>query len=332
MNFRSSLCLCASLIAVLSACATVPPPSRDPEPQYDPAPAYPHWAGRPVTWSKLSDIEQWLAGEGPREYPEFVPTAELELAEGRLALARKDAAGLSKPVLAVRLASAEAGFQGLLAGTSVKPAIRLRAEQGLSEIQDLRNGKVAAAPLPSPTHPSATQAPGGLAIEPRTAWKAAPVIQQRLTGASEGWSRITIHHSAKDSKDIGTPTNGHVAEAIKDIQTVHMRDRGWGDIGYHFLIDPTGRIWQGRLLDFQGAHAQGSNNVANIGICLLGDFNHERPDPRALESLERLTDALCERHHIAHNRVYGHQKFAATECPGDGLMAWIARYSAGATH
>ena len=74
------------------------------------------------------------------------------------------------------------------------------------------------------------------------------------------------------------------------------------------------------------------NNVANIGICLLGDFDHERPDPRALESLERLTDALCERHHIAHNRVYGHQKFAPTECPGDALMAWIARYSAGATH
>lgn len=327
MNFRSSLC--ASLIALLPACVSVPPPERDAAPEYDPAPAYPHWAGRAVSWTKLADIERWLAGPGPKQYPEFVPTARLELAEGRLTLAKKDADGPSKALLAGRLAAAETGFKELLEERpAVKPAIQVRAERGLAEIRGLRGTKVAS----SPTAPPAAQMPGGLSIQPRAAWNAAQPLAHRLTAASGGWSRITIHHSAKYSKEIGAPTSGNVAETLKDIQTVHMRDRGWGDIGYHFLIDPTGRIWQGRLLDWQGAHAQGSNNVANIGICLLGDFNHERPDPRALESLERLTDALCERHKIAHNRVYGHQKFAATECPGDGLMAWIARYSAGATH
>ncbi|NOT30229.1 MAG: N-acetylmuramoyl-L-alanine amidase [Planctomycetes bacterium] len=192
-------------------------------------------------------------------------------------------------------------------------------------------GRASSSSKPASAAPVAL-APAGLTIQPRAAWKAAAILTHRLTGASGGWNRITLHHSAKYSKEIGTPTASNVGEVLKDIQTVHMRDRGWGDIGYHFLIDPTGRIWQGRLLDWQGAHAQGSNNVANIGVCLLGDFNHERPDPRALESLERLVDGLCERHHIARSRVYGHQKFAPTECPGDALMAWIARYSAGATH
>jgi hypothetical protein len=260
-----------------------------------------------------------------------VPTAELELAEGRLALARKEAGGLPGPVLAGRLTAAEEGFEGLLARPALKPALKLRAERGLAEIEALRGSRVAATPGAAPAAP-ALPAPGGLTIQPRAAWRASKVLPHRLTGTIGGWNRVTIHHSAKYSKEIGTPTSGNVAAAIKDIQTVHMRDRGWGDIGYHFLIDPTGRIWQGRLLDWQGAHAQGSNNVSNIGVCLLGDFNHERPDPRALESLERLVDALCERHHIARSRVYGHQKFAPTECPGDALMAWIARYSAGATH
>jgi hypothetical protein len=331
LNFRSSLFLSASLLVLLPACATVPPSSVDAAPEYDPSPAYPHWAGRPVTWSKLADIERWLDGDGPRQYPEFVPTAELELAEGRLSLARKEASGLPQPVLASRLSAAEAGFEGLLARSSVKPALKLRAERGLEEIQALRGQGVAKAPSAASAAP-ALPAAGGISIQPRTAWKASPVLPHRLTGSGAGWNRITIHHSAKYSKEIGTPSAGNVGAAIKDIQTVHMRDRGWGDIGYHFLIDPTGRIWQGRLLDWQGAHAQGSNNVQNIGVCLLGDFNHERPDPRALESLERLVDALCERHRIAQSRVYGHQKFAATECPGDSLMAWISRYSAGATH
>ena len=335
MNFRSSLLLSASLLALASACTSVPPPARDTAPEYDRTPAYPHWAGRPATWSKLSDIEQGLDGEGPSQYPEYVPTAELELAEGRLALARKESSGLPPSVLAGRLSAAEVGFEELLARPGLKPALKVRAERGLEELAALRGD--AASAEKGPTLQKSAPAPaavatGGLPIQPRSAWKAAAALPHRLTGAIGGWNRVTIHHSAKYSKEIGSPTSGNVAAAIRDIQTVHMRDRGWGDIGYHFLIDPTGRIWQGRLLDWQGAHAQGSNNVSNIGVCLLGDFDHERPDPRALESLERLVDALCERHHIARSRVYGHQKFAATECPGDALMAWIARYTAGATH
>jgi hypothetical protein len=318
----------ALLGAGSAGCVAPPPRSTDPEPRYEPAPAHPHWAGRPVTWSKLDDIEAWLEGEGPRRYPDQVPAAWLELAEGRLELARRESAGLSPAVLAQRLGTAEAGFQRVLECKDVTPYPRLRAEQGLAFIAELRMAAAApaspAAKAPAPKEPA-------LVIQKREAWNAAAAIPSRLA-RSTGWNRITVHHSAKDSKEIGVPTSGHVADTIRDIQTFHVRNRAWGDIGYHFLIDPTGRIWQGRLLDWQGAHAQGANNVGNIGICLLGDFLHERPDPRALESLERLVDGLCERHHIPHARVYGHRKFAPTECPGDVLMAWVARYASGATH
>lgn len=326
MNARSLLLRLGLGPLLLAACATVPPPSVDAPPEYDPSPAYPHWLGKPVTWSKLSDIEAWLAGAGARQHPEYVPNAELELAEGRLALAEKECKGMPASVLAGRLKVPEAGFRTLLAREALAPVVRTRAERGLEHIARLRGAP--ATPTPATAR---SAAPAGLSIQTRETWQAAAALPSRLTRNGGGWNRITIHHSAKDSKEMGAPTSGNVADHIRDIQRFHMRSRSWGDIGYHFLIDPTGRIWQGRLLDWQGAHAQGSNNVANIGICLIGDFNHERPDPRALESLERLVDALSERHKIARERVYGHRRFAATECPGDSLMAWVSRYAAGAT-
>jgi len=325
----------ASLIVLISACAVPPPVARDAAPEYDPTPAYPHWSGRPVSWSKLGEIEDWLAGQGPARHPEFVAEAELELAEGRLALAEQEGGALPAPVLVGRLKAAEAGFRALLVKPGVRPALQVRAEQGLSRIEALRaeaeppRPKVATRPaLPA----AAPGAPGGLAIQPRAAWKAASAVTRRLTSASDGWSRITIHHSAKYSSEIGAPSSGNVADAILRIQTVHMRDEGYGDIGYHFLIDPAGRIWQGRALDWQGAHAGGDNNIGNIGICLFGNFNAERPDPRALTALEKLVNALGERHHIPRSRVFGHRQLRSTECPGNALMAWVSRYASGATH
>jgi len=331
---NSSTSLCASLIAFFCAACAVPPPvAVDAAPEYDPTPTYPHWSGRPVTWSKLGEIEDWLAGEGPRRHPEYVAEAELELAEGRLELARKEASGLPAPVLVSRLRAAGSGFEALLEDPDLEPHLRLRAEKGLSQIEGLRAdaeprpGPVGARPAPAATQP----APGGLKIQPRSAWNADNPVPRRLTDAGGGWSRITIHHSAKYSSDIGTPSSGNVADAIHRIQTVHMRDEGYGDIGYHFLIDPVGRIWQGCAHYVHGAHAGGANNVGNIGICLFGNFNAERPDPRALDALERLVGALCERHHIARAHVYGHGQLRSTECPGKSLMAWVSRYASGAT-
>lgn len=340
MNFRSSpsRALLGLLLAgsFLSACTAVPPASVDAPPEYDTVTAYPHWAGKPVSWTKLADIESWQQGNGPEQYPEFVMRAELELAEGRLALARRESVGLSSPVLAGRLRAAETGFKGLLRERDLEPALKLRAERGLAEIETLRGTPPATVARGTPGPRATSNAiPANLSIQSRSAWNAASPATGRLTAAGGPWSRITIHHSAKYSKEIGLPSNSNVASTIKDIQTVHMRDEGYGDIGYHFLIDPAGRIWQGRTLDWQGAHAggaNGTNNVGNIGICLLGDFNTEKPDPRALGALEKLVDALCERHKIARSRIYGHRQLRSTECPGDALMAWVSRYAAGATH
>src|SRR5262249_6874977 len=93
LNLRPSLLACAGLLFV--ACNSTGPAPVETPPEHDSAPTYPHWAGKPVSWSKLGDIEDWLAGPGPEQYPAYVPRAELELAEGRLELAQKEGKTLS---------------------------------------------------------------------------------------------------------------------------------------------------------------------------------------------------------------------------------------------
>jgi len=330
LNVRTSLC--ATLFLLLTACTATPPADRDALPSYDHGSSYPHWKGKPVTWAKLGDVEEWLDGDGPRDYPEAVADAHLELAEGRLTLARREASGLSGPLLATRLSAAERSFREVLASPRARTLHRNRAEDGLAEIEALRGEKTARVPTPR-SQPAAASSTLGLTILKREAWRAASPRGDKMTPVTGPYNRITIHHSAKES-DGGSElhSDGDVAEVIKKIQTFHVRERGWGDIGYHFLIDSNGSVWQGRALDWQGAHASGANNIGNIGICLLGDYRSSAPNPASLVALERLVDGLSERHHIARNKVFGHMKFSKTECPGSALMAWIARYTASATH
>ena len=143
----------------------------------------------------------------------------------------------------------------------------------------------------------------------------------------QGWRRITIHHSARPTSELGRQDLPSVADAVRRIQKFHIDDNGWGDIGYHYLIDPQGRILEGRKSAFQGAHA-GSNqaNRNNVGICLLGHFDQERPTPAALASLQGLIDSIRKRAGIPRTQVYSHQDFKETECPGRFLETWLERY------
>ena len=113
------------------------------------------------------------------------------------------------------------------------------------------------------------------------------------------------------------------------MQKSHMESKSprWGDIGYHFLIDPAGHVFQGRDLVWQGAHAEGDNNIQNIGICLIGNFDEEQPSKAALESLRKLLDSLRKTYSIAKSAVLGHQDLKSTRCPGRHLEPWVRSYA-----
>ncbi|GAB4145484.1 MAG: hypothetical protein Fur0037_13400 [Planctomycetota bacterium] len=164
-----------------------------------------------------------------------------------------------------------------------------------------------------------------LHIEPRAEWHPLRTIGQRLDPMGRIF-RITVHHSAMPFRDTSPD---RCAEEIRMIQRAHMNspDRHYGDIGYHFLIDPAGRVWEGRDLRYQGAHARADNNRGNIGICLLGNFvrgsGGQSPTAPQIASLERLLEALCRRYRIGVDEILGHRDFVTTECPGPRLAALL---------
>ena len=104
------------------------------------------------------------------------------------------------------------------------------------------------------------------------------------------------------------------AARIEAIRRAHRR-RGWGDIGYHFVVDRAGRVWEGRSLRYQGAHVK-NHNYANIGIVVLGNFDRQQPTKAQLASVRQLVSSLMDRYHVLSSRVYTHQELAPTACPG----------------
>ncbi len=176
------------------------------------------------------------------------------------------------------------------------------------------NGPVVAAPPPPPPLPKFTT--------PDPTPKAAPpVASGRMTGpldwspsaAARPWKWIVIHHSATH--------NGSAAAFDK----MH-KEKGWDELGYHFVIgngtnSGNGQVEVGGRWRQQkwGAHAKTADNRYNdygIGICLVGNFDIERPTPAQQQSLAKLVAFLEKTYRIPEVRVIGHGETKATECPG----------------
>lgn len=312
---RRAACRALALIGLLVAACASPgsgPPTRASGPDYrvhrPPRGNVPSWAGHELSWEKLQDLGDWLEGEGQAAEGYWVVEGHLQLAEGRAHYARLE------PATAVdRRSAAAAGFQRVLTHPAASASQRQRAELGLDRLSS-----------PGARRVSSSVPPGVL---PRSSWGARAATPRRLDLARAPWRWITVHHSAMPDP---VPLDGGLADsarAVRRIQTAHMSGSGYGDIGYHFLIDPFGRVFQGRELRWQGAHAGGVNNVGNVGVCLLGNFEHERPTPAAVETLHGLIDELQQRLGVPEDRVRGHDDWKSTACPGRHLRLHLARYA-----
>ena len=69
----------------------------------------------------------------------------------------------------------------------------------------------------------------------------------------------------------------HMADKVAEIRRWHVQDRGWKNIGYHYLIDRDGTVAEGRPVDQIGAHVQGKN-TGTIGIALFGGHGSSEND------------------------------------------------------
>lgn len=198
---------------------------------------------------------------------------------------------------------------------------RANTATGASPSVTVGNGPIygpGVAPPPMPVRPAPMPAaPGsGVAILPRRAWTGAGIARPRECYDMNGVSRITVHHSAMDNSSLRT--QGDAAAHLESIRGAHVRN-GWADIGYHYAIDPQGRVWECRASWKQGAHVK-DQNEHNLGIMLMGNFEHQRPTPQALDSLQRLLAMQMRQHRVPIGRVYTHREIGRSACPGRVLQ------------
>lgn len=122
---------------------------------------------------------------------------------------------------------------------------------------------------------------------------------------------VIIHYSAT------------IGGNVKAFRRCHKEEKGYEDIGYHFVITngsggPDGEIQKGRILEKEGAHAK-SRNSNSVGICLVGtnEFTQKQKD-----SLVSLLVDLCRIYKIKPTEETiqrHHENYPGPGCPGPGL-------------
>jgi hypothetical protein len=143
-----------------------------------------------------------------------------------------------------------------------------------------------------------------------------------------------VHHTVN--------TNGYtraqVPAIIRGIYAFHTQVNGWSDIGYNFLVDRFGRIWEGRFggvaRNVIGAHTLGFNDVA-FAMSAIGNFQTAQPPPAMVHAFGRLMGWKLginnvhagDMHQLLHGKVFraisGHRDAGATLCPGVHLYKKI---------
>lgn len=107
--------------------------------------------------------------------------------------------------------------------------------------------------------------------------------------------------------------------SIHDIRRVHVDERGWEDVGYHYLVRKDGTVECGRHESLKGAHCRnmGMNSKA-IGICLSGHHDREDMTGAQRKALYGLCRNIMRAHSIPAEKVIGHRESGAHKsCPGE---------------
>lgn len=121
---------------------------------------------------------------------------------------------------------------------------------------------------------------------PRTSWGLAFGLDGDIYIGPPTHTEVThliVHHSA------GTNVSNNWSGVVASIFDLHVNVNGWQDIGYNWLVDPNGVIYEGRGGgdNIQGAHMCGYNSNT-MAVCLLGNFVNTSPSPLALQALKKI--------------------------------------------
>jgi flagellar hook assembly protein FlgD len=251
------------------------------------------------------------------------------------------------------------------AGRYVQVAARAAAAAGPPAPVRLRDVRVVTINSTEDAGPAATVAGvfrravasiAGVRIAPdAAAMTTKPAIVTRDEwGANESWrsgrpdyaavKMAFVHHTASGNDY----TAAEAPAVVRGVYAYHTRSLEWSDVGYNFLIDRYGTIYEGRYggmtRGVTGAQVLGFN-TGSTGISIIGSFSTTTPTSRSITALERLLEWKLDVHHIdpqgtgtltcgygqkfrtgqrvAFPAIAGHRDANYTDCPGNRLYAQL---------
>ncbi len=163
------------------------------------------------------------------------------------------------------------------------------------------------------------------------------IISRKSWEANEGYMKwapeyaevkaIVIHHTAGEQ----AATTTDQAAAMRNLYYGHAVSFGWGDIGYNYVVDANGAIYEGRAggNSAVAGHALGYN-YGTIGISVIGDYTTRVPSADQTKAIEDLVAYLAYKNNLdignkvflkdkTINVVSGHRDLNPTACPGENI-------------
>jgi hypothetical protein len=202
-------------------------------------------------------------------------------------------------------------------------------------------------PGPDPSAPitSAAASPTQPGIITRARWGADESLRKKAPEYAEPLRMAIVHHTATTDSYPKEKSD----DIVRSIYAYHTKTNGWNDIGYNFLVDRYGQIFEGRYggitRTVQGAHSLGFNKNST-GISIIGNFGGSKPPEVAMNALKRIlawrldlgfvdpTGALTYVSNgsnkykagvkVSLKTISAHRDVGKTECPGDPLYGSLA--------
>lgn len=172
-------------------------------------------------------------------------------------------------------------------------------------------------------------------------FKVSKTVTHDANGERLRWARryspevdlLVVHHTGQRVSNDTRPA----AQKMRALYEYHANSLGWGDIGYHYVINDEGSIYQGRSGGdaVVGGHVY-CGNVKTVGIAMMGNFEEEKPTLKQIQSLQWLLQHLADKYDIDLQRkvsfhgksihpITRHKDINATECPGYYVTNTIAQ-------
>jgi hypothetical protein len=178
----------------------------------------------------------------------------------------------------------------------------------------------------------------------RAGWGANEAIRRAAPLYAPSIQLAVVHHTAGSN----SYTASQSAAIVRGIEVYHVKGNGWNDIGYNFLVDKYGQVFEGRYggvdKNVIGAHAEGFN-TGSVGVALIGTYQSAAPTAAEKTALVNL---LAWRLDLAHvdplstltytsggnarfhagtpvflRAVSGHRDTGFTTCPGSVLYTQL---------